>query len=110
MGYQLLRQAEAKAMGGGLSDLTPTARLVLLVMCLNARDMKSEEEADAVYFRGHEHLARVALAQPEYSPTAERAVRRYVAELVDAKLIEATGRRHGTRHGFGMYRITLNRL
>jgi hypothetical protein len=33
-----------------------------------------------------------------------------MAELVAAKLIEPTGRRHGTRHGFGMYRITLNRL
>jgi hypothetical protein len=99
MGYQLLRQAEAKAMGGGLSDLTPTARLVLLVMCLNARDMKSEEEADALYFRGHEHLARVALGRTSYTVTDKRKVAQYVAELVAA-----------TRHGFGMYRITLNRL
>ena len=110
MGYQLLRQAEAKALGGGLSDLTPTARLVLFTMCLNARDMPSEDEADAIYFRGHEHLARVALARPTYTTTDKRKVAGYISELVDHKLIEPTGRRHGTRHGFGMYRITLNRL
>jgi hypothetical protein len=98
------------ALGGGLSDLSPNAWRVLWVMCLNARDMPTEDEVDALYFRGHEHLARVALARTTYTPTAERHVRRYISELEAAKLIEATGRRHGTRHGFGMYRITLNRL
>lgn len=110
MGYQLLRQAEAKALGGGLDDLSSSARAVLFVMCLNARDMPTEDEVDALYFRGLEHLARTALGTGAYTPSHQRMARRAIAELVDQKLVEPTGRRHGTRHGFGMYRITLNRL
>jgi hypothetical protein len=77
MGTQLLRMLEARAMGG----------------------------AAHTYFRGWEHLARVALGRATYDDAARQAVRRTVRELTDAGWIKTTGRRHGQRTGLAMYEL-----
>jgi hypothetical protein len=105
MGTQLLRMLEARAMGGALEDLTPNARLALFVMALNARDTEAEQDPAHTYFRGWEHLARVALGRATYDDAARQAVRRTVRELTDAGWIKTTGRRHGQRTGLAMYEL-----
>lgn len=107
MGTMLLRQMEARAMGGALSTLSPNARLVLFVMCLNARDTGTKTDPGRTYFRGWEHLAHVALARSEYDRAAEVAVLRAIRELTDAGWIKQVGRRHGMRHGKAMYELHL---
>jgi hypothetical protein len=96
---------EARAMGGALVGLSHSARAVLFVMAMNAHDTGNADTPPRTYFRGWEHLARVALGRATYDDNAEHAVKRALRELVDAGYVKQTGRRHGERHGRVLYEI-----
>lgn len=66
------------------ADLTDRARVVLLVMCLQARD---SGQKPGLYFGGWQFLAE-RLGYPTYDVAAKQAVARAMRELADAKLID----------------------
>lgn len=105
MGWQLVRQVEAKAMGGGLDDLSKTAHLALIYMAQNAHDKGTEDTPQACYFRGWAHLAAV-LGYPGLTKAGERTVARAVSELVTAGLIKVDDW-EGHRRRQTCYRLTL---
>ena len=68
------------------------------------RDQPKGKVLSGVYYGGWELIAK-ALGYEEYTPAAERAVARALAELTNAGLIEPLGRAgQGRRQA---YRITL---
>jgi hypothetical protein len=92
-------------MGGALAELSPSARTVLFVMALNAHDSGTKTDPARTYFRGWEHLARVALGRTEYDDAGRQAVQRIIRELQDTGWIKTVGRRHGSRHGLALYEL-----
>jgi hypothetical protein len=107
MGTQVFRQVEALGMAGRLNALTHSERACLYVMAMNAHDTGTSDAPARTYFRGWEHLARVALGRTTYDDAAEHAVKRAIRGLVDAGFVKAKGRRHGERHGNVLYELTL---
>jgi hypothetical protein len=107
VGYQLVARVEALALDGRLSMLSAPAYAVLLCMAHNAHDSGTKDAPRSTYFRGWEHLARVALRRPTYDRPAHLAVARAVRELTDLGLIKRTGRRGETSHGLVMYELTI---
>lgn len=107
MGTILLRHVEALGMAGSLSRLSHSARLVLYVMALNARDTPTKTDPGRTYFRGWEHLAYAALGRETYNRNAEESIRRAIGELIDAGYVKPSGRRHGSRRGPAMYELHL---
>lgn len=102
-----MRQVEALGMGGALAVLTPNEHHVVWVMALNAHDTGTKDAPARTYFRGWEHLARVALRRPTYDDAAEQAVAVAIRGLVDKGFVKRAGRRHGARHTPAMYELTL---
>jgi hypothetical protein len=102
-----MRQVEALGMAGRLTELTPNAHRVLLIMALNAHDTGTKTSPARTYFRGWDHLAAAALGRTEYEHADKLAVQRAVADLLDAGFVKHVGRRHGNRHGSAMYELML---
>jgi hypothetical protein len=90
MGNQLARHAEAILMDGGhrAKGLTPTARLVLVIMAMDAHDTGTTSIPPAYYYRGWPHLARM-LGHDGLTPGGHSAVARAIRQLVAAGLVEA---------------------
>lgn len=65
-------------------DLSVPARHCLVVMCLQAHD---QGRRPGLYFGGWEALS-VHLGYPTYDGAGKQAVKRAMAELSDAKLVE----------------------
>lgn len=103
----MLRLVEAKGMAGGLVELTPNEHHCLWVMALNAHDTGTKDAPARTYFRGWEHLARVALRRSTYDAAAEQAVAVAVRGLMAKGYVKRAGRRHGQRHAPVLYELTL---
>jgi hypothetical protein len=107
VGSELHAAVAAKAMGGGLVSLSGPAYAVLLAMAVVARDRDTAKMERHLYFGGWEWLAAVALRRPPpYADADRQAVRRAVAELVDAGYVKRRGRIAG-RQSTALYELTL---
>lgn len=109
MGNQLARQVEALAMDGQrLKGVTPSARLVLFTMALDAHDTGTKTLPPAYYFRGWAHLARVLGHDGIYNNRAgEQAVTRAIRQLTKAGLIERDDSARPSGWFAAGYRLTL---
>lgn len=105
----------------GITGLSTSARLVLIVMCLHARDTPSENQPERLYDGGWELLAWEALGRWGTAPNtratakdraAHQATYRAVRELLDAGLIKQERSTYdplvqGPRRGASAYRILI---
>lgn len=103
MGGRLCTQVVNLSFLGRLDDLSRPAQLVLYVLASVARDAPHRDPN--MYWGGWAYLARAALHYKEYTPAAERAVARCIAELLAAGFIERDESR--TQHGTVCYLLTL---
>lgn len=101
MGGILVQQVISLEVVGRLPEVAHRSTWVLVVMASVARDKGPDP---ALYFGGWEYLA-LALGYRKYTPTAERAVARCVAELVAAGLLRPMSSPYPRNRQ--AYRITL---
>jgi hypothetical protein len=107
MGNQLVHHVEALLMDGQRTKgLSPSARVVLLIMAADAHDTGTTRQAPAIYYRGWPHLGRM-LGYDTWDDRAERAVARAVAQLVGARLVERDDDNRPTGWFAAGYRLTL---
>lgn len=74
-----------------LYPCSPRAKVVLVVMALHSLDPGPKVKDPLHYFGGWPALA-IALGFAEYTPSAERAVARAIAQLVDKGAVESVDR------------------
>lgn len=89
---------------GHLDNHTDKGRATLLIMASIGRDKPKGHVERGVYYGGWELLSR-CLGYKTFTPAAQRAVARAVAELLDAGLIMPCGK-HGPNRRQA-YRLTL---
>jgi hypothetical protein len=107
MGNQLIRHVEAMLMDGQrVKGLSPSSRLVLVIMAADAHDTGTRTIPAAYYFRGWPHLGRM-LGYDTYDHRAERAVARAVRELRQAGLVERDDSWRPPEWSAAGYRLTL---
>lgn len=90
------------ALGPNWSELSPRARLVLVIMCQQSRDRDSDEGPAATFWGGHKAIAMALYGA--YEAWQIREIRRDVAALVSLGAVQVENSARG--RGQAIYRVT----